>query len=73
MPSKPKKSTYEEKAYINNVLQEYKDKNFVQRVMYPEQYPKLDLGNGYHATHKMSWGEHPDNPGLSIVYPNVIM
>jgi len=46
-----------------------KDKNFVQRILSPESYPYLDLGNGMRATHKMMWGE-ADN--RYFVYPSIV-
>jgi hypothetical protein len=39
------------------ILQANKDKTFVKRILEREKYPRLELGDGNHATHKMAWGE----------------
>ena len=44
-------------------------KNFVKRILQPKDYPKLDLGKGKVATHKMAWGE---NEGKYHVFPTVV-
>lgn len=51
------------------ILQQNADKNFVQRIMKPNAYPTMPLGNGRYATHEMAWGE---SDGKSLVYPTVI-
>ncbi len=59
----------EELKKINKILQENKHLNFVQRILSPQNYPTLDLGNGNYATHKMAYS---DVGGLSVAYPTVI-
>ncbi len=54
---------------ISNILNQNSDKNFVQRILNPDVYPKLDLGNGNYATHKMAWTNIDNGP---IVFPTVI-
>jgi hypothetical protein len=44
-------------------------KSFVQRILQPSAFPKLDLGNGQFATHKMAWAE---KGGKYYVYPTVL-
>lgn len=43
--------------------------NFVKRILTPDLYPRLDLGDGNYATHKMMWGEVNGRP---VVFPSVI-
>lgn len=45
-------------------------KSFVQRILRPSEFPTLDVGNGQHATHRMSWGEAG---GKYYVYPTVLL
>lgn len=52
------------------ILQANQDKPFVQRILQPDNYPSLDLGNGQRATHLMAWGEMGDQ---HVVYPTVQM
>lgn len=62
----------QEASYKEMLLAEMaknKDKNFVQRILSPNDYPSLPLGNNKHATHLMSWGE---SDGNYYVYPTVI-
>ena len=54
---------------IKSILDKNKDKSFVQRILQPDKFPKLDLGDGNYATHKMSWGE---SGGKYIVFPTVL-
>lgn len=54
---------------IQSILEDNKDKNFVKRILDPDKFPTLDLGDGQHATHLMAWGE---TDGKNIVYPTVI-
>jgi hypothetical protein len=59
---------------ILSVLSSNSDKNFVKRIMKPDDYPKLyDNPGGYlgkASTHSMAWGE--DEHGNAYVYPTVI-
>ena len=43
--------------------------NFEQRILNPSKYPTLDLGNGDHATHKMSYSSADDK---FLAYPSVV-
>lgn len=52
------------------VMQQNKDKNFVQRMMSPEMHPVINNPDGSISTHEMSWSE-VDN-GRAIAYPNII-
>ena len=47
-----------EMAYIGWILEQNRDKDFVQRIMNPKESPSLDLGDGHTATHKMAWEQH---------------
>ena len=59
-----------ELEYINGILEKNKDKEFVDRILNPDKYPRLDLGNGDYATHKMAWGKVGDK---YIVHPTVLL
>jgi hypothetical protein len=52
------------------ILKTNANKSFVQRILRPDDFPTLDLGNGQHATHRMSWGEAG---GKYYVYPTVLL
>src|SRR5688572_2782538 len=52
------------------ILKQNAGKTFVQRILRPNDFPTLDVGNGYHATHRMTWGE---SDGKYVVYPTVLM
>jgi len=52
------------------IMQANQSKPFVQRILQPDNYPSLDLGNGQRATHLMAWG---DMDGKHVVYPTVQM
>ena len=54
---------------IKKILDKNQDKSFVQRILKPDIFPRLDLGNGKYATHKMSWGE---TNGKYVVFPTVL-
>lgn len=57
---------------VMKILQENKDKNFVQRLLYPDMHPKMnrpDLGLGSYSTHLMSYAT-TDNG--AVVYPEII-
>lgn len=54
---------------VMTILQQNANKGFVQRILKPDEYPTLDLGNGDYATHKMAWIE--DN-GKYRVFPTVL-
>ena len=54
---------------IMQILSKNSDKDFVKRIIAPEQYPTLDNGDGTISTHSMMWG---DADGKFYVYPSVI-
>ena len=68
MPVIPE-SMNDELARVMAVLQQNKDKEFVQRILEPKKYPMLKTpdGKGY-MTHKMAWGEAD---GKFYVYPTI--
>ena len=59
---------------VMSVLDAHADKNFVQRIMNPQDSPKLfdnpggEMGKA--STHSMAWGE--DAQGNVFVYPTVV-
>lgn len=55
---------------LMQTLNDNKDKSFVQRILNPKAFPRLDLGDGSYATHRMAWGEAN---GKYYVYPTVLM
>ena len=54
---------------IRKTIEENKEKGFVQRILRPEQYPKLQNKDGSFSTHSMSWG---NIDGKNIVFPTVL-
>lgn len=54
---------------VNAILSKNSDKNFVRRILFPENYPTLPEGDGQVATHKMAWS---DDDGAYYVYPTVV-
>jgi hypothetical protein len=54
---------------IRNLLNQNKDKGFVKRILEPDKFPRLDVGNGHYATHKMAWGKVGDR---FMVFPTVL-
>lgn len=52
------------------ILKQNAGKSFVQRILRPDEFPTLDLGNGSHATHRMAWDE---KDGKYYVYPTVLL
>jgi hypothetical protein len=54
---------------INQILQENKAKNFVDRIINVDKYPSINLGNDTIATHKMAWSQVGDQ---YIVYPSIV-
>jgi hypothetical protein len=55
-------------SLIEGILSKNKDKNFVKRILNPTAYPKIELPNGYSATHLMAWAESGDK---FVVYPTI--
>lgn len=66
-----KEDSPDEVMRIINILNQNKDKNFIQRIMRPDLYPLLDeyAGPGTHGTHLMSSAQVGDK---NIVYPNIV-
>lgn len=59
--------------HIRSVLKKHSSKDFVKRILEPEKYPSLDMGNGWKASHLMAWGEDgPEDSRRYYVYPTVI-
>ena len=56
--------------YLGQILQANKDKLFVKRILYTDNYKPLDLGNGQTASHLMAYGEAD---GKFFVFPTVLM
>ena len=54
---------------VMRVLMANANKSFVRRILQPQAYPTLDLGNGQKATHMMSWAEAD---GKYYVYPRIL-
>lgn len=54
---------------LARILAQNAQKSFVQRILQPQNYPVLDLGDGNHATHEMAWTEAD---GRYFVYPTVM-
>ena len=51
------------------LLEQHKGKSFVKRILTPDKYPSLDLGQGRKASHLMSWIEAG---GRYFAYPTVL-
>jgi hypothetical protein len=58
-----------EKSYIGWILNQNQDKDFVQRILKPQESPYLDLGDGDIATHMMEYEKHGNG---WVVYPRVM-
>ena len=58
-----------ERSRLLNILFQQGDKDFVRRILLPNQYPSLDNKDGSYSTHSMSWGESDDG---AFVYPTVV-
>ena len=54
---------------IKKILEQNKGKDFVDRILNPDKYPSMDIGNGNTATHKMIWGE---SDGKYQVFPSIV-
>ena len=54
------------------ILQENKDKNFIQRILSPGQYPSIQNKDGTTSTHRMSWAEVGKGKDRKyVVYPTI--
>ena len=58
-----------DKKWLENVLVANREKPFVQRILNPENYKTLDLGEGEYGTHLMS---HAEADGKYYVYPTIV-
>lgn len=56
-------------AKMRQILEANKDKTFVDRILNRDKYPRLDLGDGNYATHKMSYMQVGDK---YHVFPTVL-
>jgi hypothetical protein len=54
---------------ITNILAKNAKKDFVQRILYPENSPVLKNDDDTISTHRMAWGEAD---GKYYVYPTII-
>jgi hypothetical protein len=63
-----------ELAKMKQILEENKNKPFVDRILNRKYYPTLHLGDGKYATHKMAYMQTEDNSGNPIyrVFPTVL-
>ena len=57
-------------TWVDSVLEQHRNLNFVDRIVRPQLYPTLPLDDKTIATHLMSWSTGQDEK--PIVYPNVI-
>lgn len=55
---------------LMQILKTHANKSFVQRILRPDEFPRLDLGNGQVATHRMAWDQID---GRYFVYPTVLL
>ena len=60
----------DERSKLAAIVEQYKDKNFVQRIANPKTVPSLDLGGGMTGTHMMSYAT--DDKGGGFVYPEIV-
>ena len=61
----------QEQDRIMSILEKYKDRNFVQRILAPDKYPEIKNPDGSVSSHLMSWDSLGDS-GKAIVYPLII-
>ncbi len=57
---------------LKEIIEKNKDKNFIQRLMNPEKYPRIerpDLGSEAYSTHLMSYSRVGDK---YIVFPEIV-
>ena len=58
---------------VMRILMQNANKTFVKRILKPNMYPTLDIGNGQVATHKMEWSEINTQKGKKYVaYPTIL-
>ena len=58
----------EETDKIHTILEANKDKDFVKRILDPDNSPSIDLGKGFTGTHLMATGEAD---GKHYAYPTI--
>ena len=58
-----------EKRWIQDQVFQHKDLNFVQRLMSPDEWPRVKHPNGGYSTHRMAWTSVGNQ---HIVYPTVV-
>jgi len=68
-PLPPKLKIMPNKRTIQKILEANKEKGFVKRILNPEKYPTLPLGDGRSGTHLMSWGKIDDK---YVVFPTIL-
>jgi hypothetical protein len=56
---------------VLKMLEGHEKLNFVKRILRPEDYPRLSLGNGMNASHLMTYGENEAGDEF-YVYPTVV-
>ena len=56
---------------IIEILEANREKEFVKRILSPNEYPQIPNEDGTLSTHLMSWSG-PDEQGTSYVYPTII-
>jgi len=59
----------EEYQKLMKILANNMQMNFVKRILSPDLYPTMDLGNGDYATHKMAYST---GDGGAYVYPTIV-
>jgi hypothetical protein len=47
-----------DREYVASILDKNRDKDFVQRILHPQLYPQLPLGDGWMGTHMMAHGDN---------------
>lgn len=58
-----------EHSRMMEILNQNAQKTFVQRILQPDRFPVLDIGDGRIATHRMSWGQMGDK---YVAFPTVM-
>jgi len=61
----------EETDRIQKVLEANSDKDFVKRILDPENSPSIDLGKGFTGTHLMA-ADWDDENQRWMVYPTIV-
>jgi hypothetical protein len=61
----------EETDKIRKILEQNADKDFVQRILDPDNSPSIDLGDGWTGTHLMA-ADIDDETGKWLVYPTIV-